>query len=76
MTARVDVFDPTFQRVRTTGGFTDPQIPSGYAPFGISFINAEVYVTYARQNADKKDHLRGAGHGFIDILDTRGNLVK
>jgi aldose sugar dehydrogenase len=72
----VDVFDSTFQPVHTPGSFMDPQIPAGYAPFGISSINGEVYVTYAMQNADKKDDVRGAGHGFINIFDTKGNLVK
>ena len=33
--ARVDVFDATFAPVTLAGGFTDPQIPAGWAPFGI-----------------------------------------
>ena len=72
----VDVFDSKFQPVRTRGMFRDPHIPAGYAPFGISAINSRLYVTYALQDADKKDDVRGAGHGFIDIFDTEGNLVK
>src|SRR5205823_970758 len=32
---RVDVFNSSFQPVTTSGGFVDPQIPAGYAPFGI-----------------------------------------
>src|SRR5260370_12341244 len=56
--------------------FRDPHLPDGYAPFGISSINARLYVTYALQNAEKKDDVPGAGHGFIDIFDTEGKLVK
>ena len=72
----IDVFDSNFRPVRRPGKFRDPHIPSGYAPFGIAAINAKLYVTYALQNADKKDDVAGAGHGFIDIFDTEGNLLK
>ena len=33
--------------VTTDGGFTDPDIPDGYAPFGIQNINGDLFVTYA-----------------------------
>src|SRR5204862_2548298 len=46
----VDVFDSNFRPVHTAGGFKDPDIPSGYAPFGISAINGQIYVTYAKQD--------------------------
>jgi uncharacterized protein (TIGR03118 family) len=72
----VDVFDSTFHPVRTHGMFRDPGLPAGYAPFGITAINAKLYVTYALQDTAKKDDVPGAGHGFIDIFDTEGNLVK
>src|SRR2546421_5040731 len=69
----VDVYDSTFKPVRRSGMFNDPNLPSGYAPFGISAINGQLYVTYALQDKDKKDDVRGAGNGFIDIFDTKGN---
>jgi uncharacterized protein (TIGR03118 family) len=72
----VDVFDQNFKPVQTSGGFRDPNIPAGYAPFGIAAINSHLYVTYAQQDADKHDDVAGAGHGFIDIFDTDGNLLK
>src|SRR5260370_1412722 len=56
--------------------FRDPHLPDGCAPFGIPSINARLYVTYALQNAEKKDDVAGAGQGFIDIFDTEGKLVK
>jgi uncharacterized protein (TIGR03118 family) len=31
----VDVFDSSFNPATTAGGFTDPSLPAGYAPFGI-----------------------------------------
>src|SRR5439155_4970980 len=71
----IDVFDSNFRSVRTSGGFRDPHIPAGYAPFGISAINSHLYVTYAQQDAEKKDDVAGPGHGFIDIFDTDGQLL-
>jgi glucose/arabinose dehydrogenase len=58
------------------GAFKDPQIPTGFAPFGISDINGDLYVTYAKQDADKKDDVSGLGNGFIDIFDTHGKLRR
>ena len=72
----VDVFDSKFRPVRTHGGFRDEHLPAGYAPFGIASINAKLYVTYALQDADKHDDVSGAGHGFLNIFDTEGNLLR
>src|SRR6266496_2950462 len=43
----VDVYDQNFMEVG--GGFVDPTLPDGYAPFGIRNINGFIYVTYAKQ---------------------------
>jgi len=72
----VDVFNTKFNRVHLRGGFTDPAIPAGYAPFGIQNIGGLIYVTYAKQNAQKHDDVSGPGHGFIDIYTTGGQLIK
>lgn len=49
--------------------FSDPQAPTGYAPFGIQAIDGLVFVTFAKQSADKMDDVAGPGHGLIDIFD-------
>jgi len=72
----VDVFDNHFNPVHMAGAFTDPHLPAGYAPFGIQNIGGTIYVTYALQDADKHDDVRGEGHGFVDAFDTRGNLIR
>jgi uncharacterized protein (TIGR03118 family) len=54
----------------------DPDIPAGYAPFGIESIDGNLLVTYAKQDAAKHDDVKGAGHGFIDIFDTDGHLLQ
>jgi uncharacterized protein (TIGR03118 family) len=73
---RVDVFDATFQPVVVPGAFEDRFIPRGYAPFGIQNINGDIYVTFAKQDADAEDDVRGPGFGFVDVFDAGGKLIK
>ena len=61
--------------VTTDGNFTDADIPPGYAPFGIQNINGDLFVTYAKQNAQKHDDVAGTGNGFVDVFDTDGHLL-
>jgi uncharacterized protein (TIGR03118 family) len=72
----VDVFNSRFHHVSLPGGFTDPTLPGGYAPFGIQDIHNLIYVTYAKQNVAKHDDVSGPGHGFIDIYTPDGFLVE
>ena len=68
----VDVFDGSWNLVDR---FTDPSLPSGYAPFGIQAIGSRIFVTFAKQDADAEDELAGQGLGFVDAFDTSGNLL-
>ena len=79
----IDVFAPNgsagFRPATSTeidGGFTDPDIPAGFAPFGIQNINGDLFVTYALQNAAKHDDVAGSGNGSINIFDTDGHLLR
>jgi uncharacterized protein (TIGR03118 family) len=77
----VDVFGPNgangmFTKVTLDGNFTDPEIPPGYAPFNIASINGDLFVTYAKQNAQKHDDVAGPGNGFVDVFDTDGHLLR
>jgi uncharacterized protein (TIGR03118 family) len=74
---KIDMFDGSFTKVDTTGKFTDPAIPAGYAPFGIQAINGMLYVTYAEQQGpDNHDEVDGAGLGYVDVYDAAGTLVS
>src|SRR5438552_2916847 len=42
----VDVWNGSWQLVNQ---FTDPFLPSGFAPFGIQEINGNIFVTFAKQ---------------------------
>jgi len=71
----VDMFDGTFKPITTAGAFVDSTLPAGYAPFGIASFAGKVYVTYAKQDADKEDDVNGAGNGFVDVYDASGTLL-
>jgi uncharacterized protein (TIGR03118 family) len=73
---RVDVFNSRFHLVHLPGAFMDRHLPRGYAPFGIRAINGLIYVTYAKQNADRHDDVAGRGHGFIDVFTPSGFLLE
>jgi uncharacterized protein (TIGR03118 family) len=75
-TGTVDVFDGTFTQVTVPGGFKDPNVQHGYAPFGIQTINNHIWVQYALQDAAKHDPVNKPGHGFSSIFDTDGNLLS
>lgn len=74
--ATVEVYNSKFKQVHLAGSFSDPYIPAGYAPFNIQLINGDLYVTYAKQDAAKHDDVPGLGHGFVDVFDSSGNLLK
>jgi len=57
------------------GSFTDPGLPSGYAPFNVQNLDGSLYVTYALQNASKDDDVAGAGLGFVDQYTLNGDFV-
>jgi uncharacterized protein (TIGR03118 family) len=73
-TGTVEVYDSTFARVTTLppGAFTDPNLPDGYAPFGIQVLDGKVYVSYALQNDARHDDVAGPHHGFVDVFNLDG----
>jgi uncharacterized protein (TIGR03118 family) len=73
---KVDIFDSSFHAVTIPGSFTDPNLPAGFAPFGIQNINGTIYVTYALQDEDQEDDVAGPGNGYVDAYDTFGNLIR
>jgi len=73
---KVDVFDSSFDLVTLSGNFTDPNLPAGFAPFGIQNINGTLYVTYALQDEDAEDDVAGPGNGFVDAYDLEGNFIQ
>jgi len=74
---RIDVWDSNFMPAPlAAGAFSDPMIPAGFGPFGIQAIGGNLYVTYAKQDADRHDDVKGKGLGFVDVFDPNGNLLR
>jgi uncharacterized protein (TIGR03118 family) len=72
---RVDVFDGEFHAAGAAGAFVDPNLPSGFAPFGIQNIGGHIFVTYAKQDAEGKDEVAGPGLGYVSEFDAAGTFV-
>jgi uncharacterized protein (TIGR03118 family) len=72
---RVDVFDASFKLVDTSGGFKDAKVAVGFAPFGIQELGGNIFVTYAKQDADKMDDTPVPGQAYVDEYTPDGKLV-
>jgi len=62
---KVDIYDANFGLVKS---FTDPNIPAGFAPFGIQDISGKVFVSYASTS--------GGTGGFIDVFAEDGTFLR
>jgi uncharacterized protein (TIGR03118 family) len=72
---RVEVYASNFQRVHLgDDAFDDDAIPRGFAPFNIQNIGGSLFVTYAKQNAERHDDVAGDGNGYVDIYSPTGHL--
>ena len=74
-TGSIDVFDTTFARTISLGGFGDPNLPAGFSPFNIQNIGGKLYVEYGKVTSGVPVPLPGGG-GFVDVFDTNGNLLQ
>ena len=74
--ARVDVFDQDFKTHALPGTFTDPHLPAGYAPFGIQAIGGNIYVAYAKQDANREEEVAGLGLGVVDVFSPNGHFIR
>jgi uncharacterized protein (TIGR03118 family) len=74
--SRVDMFNGSFKLISAPGAFKDPNLPDGYGPFGIQNLGGTIYVTYAKQDADREDEIAGPHLGFVDAYTTGGALIR
>ena len=72
---RIDVFDRTFALQHWHHAFVDPRIPWGFAPFNVQALNGWIFVTYAKQDAAKKDEIAGRHLGFVSAFTPDGKFV-
>jgi uncharacterized protein (TIGR03118 family) len=62
----VDVFDSNFNPVITSGGFSDPNLPTGLTPYNIAALDGDLFVSYA---------MGAQAVGQVDEFDPEGNLI-
>ena len=73
----IDVYDGSLNLnpAPYTNSFSNPAIPAGFAPFNVQNINGSLFVTYAKQNAQKQDEVGGAGNGYVAMFNLSGTLI-
>ena len=73
---KVEAYDRSLHRMSLPGHFIDPNLPAGYAPFGIAEINGNLVVTYAKQQGPHSpDEVDGPGLGFVDMFGNGGHFL-
>jgi uncharacterized protein (TIGR03118 family) len=72
---KIDVLDNAFMPASVAGGFVDPRIPAGFAPFNIMNLQGNLYVAYALREQGGDDEVAGTGLGFVDVFDADGFLL-
>src|SRR5271170_1161314 len=84
----VDVYDGTLnlnpapftkstlpQPYSTSSSFSNPAIPAGFAPFNVQNIGGTLFVTYAKQNAQKHSYAGSPGDGYVAMFNPNGSLT-
>jgi uncharacterized protein (TIGR03118 family) len=70
---RVETYSTSFVQL---GSFVDPNLPAGYAPFGMQVVGKQLFVTSALQDPAKHDPVSGAGNGIVSVFDLEGHFVR
>ena len=73
---KIQVFDHNFMPTTVPGGFEDPNLPPGFAPFNILSLQGNLYVSYAFHVAGDHDETPGPGLGIVDAFDADGFLIE
>jgi len=72
----LEVYDSNFNLTQLAGNFADPNLPAGFAPFGVHVIGTHVIVTYAMTDAARHDPMNAPGNGIVNLFDFNGNFVR
>jgi len=64
----IEAYTTAFKPVTLmSGAFVDPNVPAGYAPYGIQNAGGKIWVTFTAAP--------GAGNGYVDAFDPTGKLL-
>ena len=72
----IHTFTNSFDSLDRPNAFQDPNLPAGYAPYGMQVIGNQLFITYALQDSAKRSPVSGAGNGVVDVFDTQGKFVR
>jgi len=72
----IETYTTHFAPLAPPGSFTDPNLPAGFAPYGMQVIGNQIFITYALQDAGKQNPVFGSGNGIVSVFDTAGNFVR
>jgi uncharacterized protein (TIGR03118 family) len=86
---KVEIYNQSYAPTTLAGTFTDPNVPSGYAPYAIHVISGQVYVTYMLRSttptsgsgygasgSPSYSEILGPNTGFISVFDVNGNFIS
>ena len=80
--AKVEIYNTSFQAATLAGTFTDPSVPTGYAPYAIKVLGTQVFVTYMLRTvppfaagAGTYQEVLGTNTGLVSVFDVNGNFV-
>jgi uncharacterized protein (TIGR03118 family) len=59
-----------------SSSFSNPAIPAGFAPFNLQNIDGTLFVTYAKQDAQKHTNVGGPGNGYVAMFNLNGSLIS
>jgi uncharacterized protein (TIGR03118 family) len=72
----IAAFDEHYRDADLPGSFTDPDLPAGYGPFNLLAAGPFLLVSYAQQDGEQHDDVKGAGFGLVDVFTTEGFFVQ
>jgi uncharacterized protein (TIGR03118 family) len=72
----VRVYDSSFHRMLLgEHAFEDERIPHSFGPFNVQNIGGNIYVAFAKRDAERRDEVDGAGLGYVDVFSPTGRLL-
>ena len=64
------------RRSLSPGGFADPNLPAGFAPFNVQEIAGRICRRLRQAGPRPATSVAGPGHGYVDVFDTGGHLLR
>lgn len=73
---KIDVFDQNFHPITVPGGFTDPNLPTGFKPFNVQNVEGKIYVMYSKVDPTTGRAALNVGNGIVDVFGKLGVMQE